>query len=183
MSKHYFIGLFCCFSLLQESLSAQNFGVGGDIMYNFQTESFGAGARVSIFPNKRLSFTPQFSYYFPFNPTHEYYAGMALEYKFIRRSKIDVYLLGHGAYHSWLNYQDSPMQDAEKSNWNGEGGIGIVGTKCWRPFIEYRYNTRFKEAHLRLGIMYVIGCKPQKWGFGFDNGSGGKNKRCSNYNF
>ena len=168
---------------LSTELWSQRIGVGADVMWNFQTESFGAGVRVPILPNNRLSFVPQFSYYFPFNPVHEYYAGMALEYKIIRRRKIDFYILAHGAYHSWLNFETSPMKDAKKSQLGtGEAGIGIVGTKCWRPFLEYRYNVRFKETHLRMGIIYVIGCKPQKWGFGFDDGKG-KIQRCSNYSF
>jgi hypothetical protein len=70
---------------------SQNIGIGADVMYNFQTESFGAGARVSIFPNNRLSFVPQFSYYPGFNKVHEYYLGLALEYKFFRINQFIFY--------------------------------------------------------------------------------------------
>ena len=154
----------------------QIIGIGADAMYNFQTESFGAGARVNIFPNNRLSFVPQFSYYFGFNKVEEYYLGLGLEYKVLRIKSFNFYLVGHGAYNSWLNYRESAMEGAEQSNWNLEGGAGISTNKCLRPFMEYRYNLKFKETHLRLGLLYIFGCK--------GNGGGhGRNKElCPAYN-
>jgi hypothetical protein len=176
--KPLYIILLIVYSFLTTSVKAQNIGVGADAMYNFQSEGVGAGIRVSIFPNRRLSYVPQFSYYFPFNKVHEYYAGLALEYKVIRRQKFNFYLIAHGAYDSWLNYEDSPMKNAQKNNWDLEGGAGIAGTKCLRPFLEYRYNIKFQETHLRLGILYIFGCKKKNYGFGTGDGKG---KRCGNY--
>ncbi len=150
-------------------LKAQNIGIGADLMYNFQTESFGAGARVSIFPNSTISFVPQFSYYPGFNKVHEYYLGLGLEYKFWRPKKLVFYLIGHGAYNSWLNYETSAMDGAQQTNWNLEGGIGVTNNKCLRPFLEYRYNLKFQETHLRLGLLYIFGCKG-----GGGNKKGGK---------
>ena len=138
---------------------AQNVGIGADVMYNFQTESIGVGARVSIFPNNRLSFVPQFSYYPGFNKIHEFYLGMGLEYKFLLRDKYHLYAIAHGAYNNWLNYSVSAMDGAKQTNWNLEGGIGISTNKCLRPFLEYRYNLKFRETHLRLGLLYILGCK------------------------
>ncbi len=142
--------------LLSES---QNIGVGGDAMYNFQTESIGAGGRVNFFPNKRLSIVPQFAYYFAFNKINEYYAGLGLEYKFIKKERINFYAIVQGAYNSWLNYESSPLNGAQKNNWNAEGGIGVSNNWCLRPFLEYRYNIKFRETHLRLGILYIFGCR------------------------
>jgi hypothetical protein len=161
--------------LIPFSGSSQNVGVGADVMYNFQTEGFGAGARVSIFPNKRLSFVPQFSYYFGFNKVHEYYAGLGLEYKVIRKNKFNIYAIVHGAYDSWLNYQESSLKGAQQSNWNLEGGVGISTNKCLRPFLEYRYNVKFRETHLRLGLLYIFGCK------GGTSKSWKSSKRCPAY--
>ena len=59
----------------------QNIGAGAEAIYNPQTESFGAGARVSFFPRRILSIVPEFAYYFPFNKINEYYLGVALECK------------------------------------------------------------------------------------------------------
>ena len=156
-SKKLFFFLFAL--LFSFSARSQNVGVGADVMYNFQTQSFGAGARVSIFPNRTISFVPEFSYYFPFNKIHEYYAGMAVEYKFIRTNKFNIYAILHGAYNSWQNYQESMMKGAQMNNWDLEGGAGISTNKCLRPFLEYRYNLKFRETHLRLGLLYIFGCK------------------------
>ena len=145
--------------LFSFSATSQNVGVGADVMYNFQTESFGAGARVNFFPNKRLSFVPQFSYYFPFNKVEEYYVGLGLECKVLRRDRFSFYLILHGAYNSWLSYEHSALKGAQLNNWNCEGGIGITNNKCLRPFLEYRYNIKFRETHLRLGLLYVFGCR------------------------
>jgi hypothetical protein len=159
---------------------SQNIGVGADVMYNFQTESIGAGARVNFFPNKRLSIVPQFAYYFAFNKINEYYAGLGLEFKFIRRQKFNLYAVGQGAYNSWLNYQASEMKGAQQNNWNFEGGIGISNNRCLRPFMEYRYNVRFRETHLRLGLLYVFGCR-NGGGGGARGGGHGNGRRCAAY--
>lgn len=143
----------------------QNVGIGADAIYNFQTESFGAGARVSIFPNNRLSFVPQVSYYFPFNKVHEYYLGLALEYKVVVKTKFHLYALAHGAYNSWLNHDESAMKDARPNNWDAELGGGISTNKCLRPFAECRYNVKFKEAHARLGLLYIFGCSSKTKGY------------------
>ncbi len=155
--------------------TAQFIGVGADAMYNFQTESIGAGARVNFFPNNRLSFVPQFSYYFPFNKVSEYFLGLGLEYKFIRRERVNFYAIVHGGYNQWLNYEVSPLNNAKPNNWDLEGGIGVSTNTCLRPFLEYRYNIRFEETHLRLGLLYIFGCK---------KGGRGRYKkdRCDAYN-
>ena len=152
---------------------SQNIGLGADAIYNFQTESVGAGVRLNIFPNSRLSFVPQFTYYFAFNKVNEYFLGLGLEYKFIRREKINFYVIAHGAYNNWLNYEASAMEGAKPNNWNFDGGIGISTNTCLRPFLEYRYNLKFMETHLRLGILYIIGCR---------KGGGNRGKRCDAYN-
>jgi hypothetical protein len=179
MQQRFFVFLLIgVFSSL--NVKAQKIGVGTDAMYNFQSEGFGVGGRVSIFPNRRLSYVPQFAYYFPFNKVNEAYAGLALEYKVIKRKKINCYLIAHGAFDYWMNYKESPMKDAKKKNWDLEGGAGISGAKCLRPFIEYRYNIKFQETHLRLGILYIFGCKNNKK-YGFGSGGDAKDRRCGNY--
>lgn len=160
-----FLMLFPCLT------NAQKIGVGADLMYNFQTESFGAGVRASIFPNNTLSIVPQFSYYPGFNKVHEYYLGLGLEYKFLRTKKYDFYAIAHGAYNSWLNHASSGMDGAQQTNWNLEGGVGVTTKKCLRPFLEYRYNLKFQETHLRLGLLYIFGCK----------GGGRKQELCPAY--
>ena len=136
---------------------SQKFGAGASALYNIQSESFGAGARVSIFPNNRLSYVPQFSYYF-IGPVSEWTAGLSLEFKILRGNTFDFYVLGHGGYNNWMNPNTAVLESAQSTNWNIEGGAGITTNKCLRPFLEYRYNIKFQETHLQLGLLYIFGC-------------------------
>jgi len=140
-------------------LNAQKFAAGASVLYNLQSESIGFGIRGNIHPNNNWSYVPQISYYPSFNNVHEYTLGLGLEYKFIRRQKVFFYLLGHAGYNNWINYAESPMKDAKANNWNLEGGLGISMYTCIRPFLEWRYNAKFGEAHFQLGVLYVFGCK------------------------
>ncbi len=159
-------------SLLSKS---QNIGIGADVQYNFQTESIGAGARVNFFPNNTISIVPQFAYYFAFNKVNEYYAGLALEYKFLRFERFNIYAVAHGAYNDWISYEKSSLKGAQQNNWNLEGGIGISTNSCLRPYLEYRYNAKFLETNLRLGLLYIFGCR------GGGGGGHNRDKRCDAY--
>lgn len=147
------------FLILSFFVNAQNIGVGASGIYNFQTESFGAGLRVNIFPNKRLSFVPQFSLFSPFSKIKEFTAGLGIEYKVIQKTKFNIYGLLHGGYNSWANYEGTAVVDAKQSNLNLEGGVGVSMNTCLRPFIELRYNVKFQESHLDLGFIYIFGCR------------------------
>lgn len=138
---------------------AQNFGLGASGLYNFQTESVGAGLRGVIFPNKIISISPQVSYFFPFNKVHELTGGLAVEAKFARTRLFNIYGLAHGGYNRWISYDASALPDAQPDNWNFEGGIGVSGQKCLRFFAEYRYNLKFRETHVNAGLLYIFGCK------------------------
>jgi len=166
MKKIFFI-LFCIF--FSFTAKSQNIGVGVDVMYNFQTESIGFGGRVNFFPNRKLSIVPQVAYYPGFNKINEYFFGLGLEYKLIRGNRYNFYVVGHGAYNLWINYEGTAVKNAQPSNWNFELGGGITTNKCLRPFLEYRYNFKFMETHLRLGLLYVFGCSSSNSG----GGSGG----------
>ncbi len=152
-------GVILYFMFILSISSAQQFGLGGSLQYNPQSESFGFGIRASIFPNDRLSYVPQISYYPSFNKVHELKLGLGLEYKIIRKNSFFIYLLGHGGYNAWFDYAESPMKNAQKHNWNLEGGVGISGWRCIRPFFEYRYNAKFMETNMQLGVIYVFNCK------------------------
>lgn len=161
MRKKYFIIILLILPLLGFN---QKIGVGGSAIYNIQSESFGAGARVSIFPNNNLSFVPQFSYYF-IGPVSEWTAGLSLELKVLKLNTFNFYLLGHGGYNRWLNPEESALENSSNTNWNAEAGIGITTNKCLRPFLEYRYNIKFQETHMQLGLLYIFGCGNKGGGY------------------
>jgi hypothetical protein len=164
--KHFIaFALFICVLSITK-IHAQ--AVGGSAMYNFQSESFGIGGRYSFMTDERFSFVPQISFYppFGFNKVHEATIGLSIEYKYFRTNKLDFYVLEHGGYNYWINYKDSPMKDAHAHNWNLEGGLGLSWkvSNTWRPFVEYRYNLRFKETHLEVGVLYLLHSNKKKRG-------------------
>jgi hypothetical protein len=151
---------------------ADGIGIGLSAIYNPQTESFGADFRINFKPSKRLRIVPQVAYYPAFNKITEYYLGASVELRLIPIKTYHIYGLIHGAFNGWINYSEVLMKDAQYNNWNFEAGAGIVRSKgCWRPFLEYRYNVKWYETNLRLGILYVFGCNKK----GFP--SGGNRKR------
>lgn len=151
-------------ALLPLLASAQNFGAGASALYNIQSESFGTGVRISIFPNKTISYVPQFSYYF-IGPVSEYTAGLSIEIKVLKLNTFNFYLLAHGGYNNWQNAASSGLEGATATNWNAEVGIGLTTNKCLRPFLEYRYNIKFQETHLQLGLLYIFGCRGDRMGY------------------
>lgn len=144
---------------------SQKIGLGASGLYNVQTESMGLGARINVFPNSRISLVPQFSHYSVLMGTiSEWTLGLSVEAKTIRINTFDLYLMAHSGYNNWSNANSSPLEGATTTNWNLEGGAGITTNWCLRPFLEYRYNLKFQETHLQLGLLYVFGCNGNQGG-------------------
>ncbi len=168
--------LILVFSFLSFFGFSQNIGVGASGVYNIQTESIGFGGRVNFFPNNTISIVPQITYYPGFSKITEYLVGLGVEYKIIRGNTFNYYLMAHGGYNNWTNADSSPMEGAQVGNWNLEGGIGITTNRCLRPFLEYRYNSKFLESHLQLGILFLFNCK------GSGNNAGNSKYPCPAFN-
>jgi hypothetical protein len=134
-------------------------GYGASAIYNFQAEGIGADLRVRIpTPVNNLYVVPEISYYPPFNRYHELYAGGALQYDILRIRSYNLYLLGAAYYNFWINADDYAPEGKKKHNFAPEVGGGLVRNRgCWRPFIENRYDFKWKEDNLRIGIYYYPG--------------------------
>ncbi len=147
---------------------AQN--IGFSALYNMQAEGFGVGARWELRSEKDWQFVPQFSYFLPFNKVHEWTVGIAVQRVLFRQGKWSGYALGHLGYNKWMNPEASAMKNAQSNNWNGELGAGMKWGKRIKPFIEWRYNIRFQEAHWQLGLLFSV------------KGGGPKKEKCAAYN-
>jgi hypothetical protein len=154
MPRIIFILTVLCFALHFSCTGQSSVGIAG--LYNLQTESIGVGARWEMRGDKRLQIVPQFSYFLPSNKVNEWTLGMALQYKVVKLSNFNVYGLAHLGYNNWINFQESKMKGAQKSNWNGELGAGVQLGKRFKPFFEWRYNVHFQEAHVQAGILIRI---------------------------
>jgi hypothetical protein len=164
MKKTLFnISLMASIILIGQSVLAQKTGVGGSVIYNLQTRSFGIGARAE-YPIEQitllegLSLAPQIAYYPSFNNIHEFFIGTSVHLGVYTFKQWKVYGLTNISYNGWINHKDSGIENAKFSNLGFELGGGITSTNCIRPFFEYRYNVKWKEANLRLGLIYTLKC-------------------------
>jgi len=144
----FLFSIFITLDLLAQS------GVGFSGIYNFQTESIGIGGRAIFREKKKIQISPQLSYYLPFNKIHELTVGASVQYKFIKRKKIQSYTLVHVGYNRWINFESSFMKDARLNNWNAELGAGVIFGKNTKPFVEWRYNARHRESSLHVGLLF-----------------------------
>ncbi len=137
------------------------FGIGAAGIYDFQTKGLGAEMRGDFHIKENFSIVPEVSYYFPSNPIHELYAGVSLHYLFPIFKSWSFYLSASALYNDWFNAVEYSNGTKKPSNFAPEGGIGIVRSHgCLRPFIENRYDTKWKEANLRVGVLWFFkSCK------------------------
>jgi hypothetical protein len=156
-AKH--TSLFLLIMIITASLSAQYnprqkplLGAGG--FYNFQTESSAAEVRFKIPLYRNVFITPRFSYYTPGNKIHEYYAGADMNWHLNSGRKIQPYLLAGAYYNNWINYEQQGASVLKKNNISPEAGCGIVfniGCRL-KPYLEYRYDIRWREGSIGAGL-------------------------------
>jgi hypothetical protein len=132
------------------------YGVGA--IYDFQTNGIGFGARAYIPLTERIAVSPQFSWFPPFNTVHEYYVGLSGQYKFFSLTNWHFYALAALYYDRWQNAADFHGKIAKPNNIAEELGVGIMKTyACLKPFLEARYDFKWKEVNVQAGIMISFG--------------------------
>jgi len=130
-------------------------GYGVSVIYNFHATGWGAALRAKIPVKGKLFAVPEVSYFPSFNDYHEYYAGAALHYELFSIGSYIFYPLAGGYYNNWINAEDFAPGQRKKNNFVAEAGAGLVRSYgCIRPFIENRYNFKWKEDNLRIGIYW-----------------------------
>lgn len=145
----------------------KDYGFGGSASYNFPIKGSGLGVRSHLHFNDSWFISPQFNLYPGWNQIIEFYAGANINYNLTPTNKWGLYLSAGPYYNHWFNFISSSYSGAKLYNFSAELGGGIVKNKgCWRPFIEYRANSKWWESNLRLGLLVYFG-------------SCGKNKRNS----
>ncbi len=140
-------------------------GLGGEVIYNFKPKSLGFGIRGEIpIIEDQLSVVPQISYFpaFSFSQVKDFNAGVAVHYAPFNFAIVSPYILAAGGYNKRTFLANSGKLGEAASTWSGELGLGVRMETCWRPFLELRYNFKWKEPTVRLGIMYMFNCKEDK---------------------
>ena len=154
----YFCLIFLLISLSAPAQIIQEIGVGPEIIYNLPINEPGIGLRAHLHFNDYLFLSPQVSYFPGFINIQELYAGASLNLKLFYTKKWGPYLTAGGFYNGWLNFANSGITGAKMNNFAFEGGAGFTkNTGCWRPFLEYRVNSKWWESNLRLGILVYFG--------------------------
>ena len=132
------------------------FGLGA--FYNFQTEGVAIDLRARIPVYKNTYVVPRLSYFPGINNIHEFYLGADVNYQFLKYKKLRPYALLGGFYDNWINSSDFISSKAKKNNFVLEGGAGVMfNLGCLNPFIEYRYDTKWKEGSLGAGVYFKFG--------------------------
>lgn len=161
LSKTFLLLLLTTIAFSQ--LEAQQSSIGGGAIYNFQTKSFGLDVRAE-YPIEQFNIlngiiiSPQLAYYPWFNNVHEFYLGASAHVGIYSYKNWTLYGLTNVSYNGWINHSESGAENAKFSNIGFDLGAGITNNSCIRPFIEYRYNFKWREANLRLGVIYTINC-------------------------
>jgi hypothetical protein len=157
MTKYILLALMALglsFASTAQKSNVPEWGLGVAGIYDFQTEGLGGEMRADFHVLENVSIVPEVSYYFSFNPIHELYAGLSVHYLFPIFRGWSPYLSASALYNNWINATEYSNGLRKPDNFTPEAGIGIVRSRgCLRPFIENRYDTKWKEANLRVGVL------------------------------
>lgn len=155
------------------SMKAQvwDWGLGAAGIANVQRLNFGGDIRALIMlDDDVVGLAPQFNYYPGFLSIKEFYAGGHLQYNFMPYKKWGIYALAGGYYNQFQVGHDKRPVVNDRSvsgdeSWvvSFEPGVGWQRNEgCFRPFAEARFNTKWKEANLRFGFLFMWGdCFPE----------------------
>jgi len=158
LKKIILIFLFAFSIVTVRAQMVQEWGLGFAGIYNFTAQTFGADVRAHLILSNRFTVAPQLQYYPTINRFHDFYAGASLHYNFTPSYAWGVYALAHASYHDWINFAESTNPKAQQNNWNAEPGLGIIRNYgCVRPFAEARYNVKWNEGNLRVGLTFFFG--------------------------
>jgi len=136
--------------------------IGIGTFYNFQTESQAIELRFKKNLTKNIAVTPRISYFFPGNKIHEYYAGLDASYQMNIKRKVQPYIFAGAYYNNWINYEQYGASIRKKNNVPVEVGCGVE-FNLWcriKPYLEWRYDTKWKEGSLGAGLFISFGKCP-----------------------
>lgn len=159
MKKYFFILIFISLGLIANAQSRKGsalYGLG--VLHNFQTNGTAIDLRAGFPIIGNLYVSPRFSYFPAFNDIHEFYAGTDLDFYLPLKRTLVPYVYAGGYYNNWINSSDYQNKISRKNNFVFEGGAGIIlSFKCFYPFLEYRYDTKWKEGSVGAGLLLRLG--------------------------
>lgn len=136
--------------------------IGAGIVANLQTTGFGLELRYRVPLYHQFSITPRICYYHSLNSIHELYAGFDIVYHFPEIRKLKFYCLAGPYFNYWFNYLKFNHEVSRLTSFGAEPGLGVeqkIGVLS--PYLEGRYNTRWKEGTLIIGLKIIL--QKRKW--------------------
>lgn len=160
----YIITCLALIFTLNSSVKAQTFdeiGLGPELVFNAAIGEPGIGVRSHMHFKRYFFLAPQITYFPGLVNIHELYAGLSINAKLLPQHNWSFYATGGLHYNSYINYASSASPEANLHNVEFEGGGGFTKNfGCYRPFLEYRINSKWMESNFRLGLMFYFGgCK------------------------
>lgn len=139
----------------------QEIGVGGALILNTAITEPGIGFRSHMHFNDYFFLAPQISYFPGLANVHELFAGASINVKLWPSNNWSFYPTAAAFYNLYINYTSSASSKAALHNFNFEGGAGITKNfGCYRPYLEYRVNSKWVESNFRAGLIFYFGnCK------------------------
>lgn len=183
MKRILIIILAFAFSL---TLNAQRIvGAGAGTLYNFQANGIGVEARLVTNLYSSLYLSPRISYFPKFNHINELYAGADLSWIFPKiKKKYSPYIFTGAYYNNWINSSTFSSKEATKNNIGIEPGLGLLfNYHCINPYLESRYDLKWKEFYLGVGVIFKFGdCFGKNGFFIMKTSKGRKNaNKCPNF--
>jgi hypothetical protein len=151
--------------LATTSLKAQTkFGIGTAGSYNWIHGGIGAEFRAYIGLNSKMTIIPQFDYASLATTNvlvNEWFAGATFNYALFKLRNWKFEAIAGGFYNRWPNYQLYNSDMAQLNSVVAEVGGGIKNDNtCVIPFVEHRYNVKWKDATTRIGVyVMLVGCR------------------------
>jgi hypothetical protein len=136
-------------------------GLGPELVHNAAIGEPGIGIRSHMHFKKYFFLAPQITYFPGLVNIHELYAGGSVNGKLFPANNWSFYGTIGAYYNMYINFASSASLAAELHNFDLEGGGGITKNfGCYRPFLEYRVNSKWIESNFRFGVMFYFGgCK------------------------
>lgn len=132
-------------------------GIGGDFQFNIPIAESGIGLRSHLHFNEMFFLSPQVNYYPGLQNIHELYAGANINWKWWPGNNWSLYPTAGAYYNMYINAAQSAVVGAKQHNLTFQGGIGLTKNwGCYRPYVEYRVDSKWNESNIRVGIMFYF---------------------------
>lgn len=158
----FFIILLLLFLHIRASAQkhVQSVEPGFGVAYDFQSNGIAPEIRVQIPVYRQVFVSPRAAYFPAINKIHELYAGLDAAYHYPAIKKITFYNFLGVYFNYWFNFAKFNSKVARQTSMVFEGGAGAgINLGNIIPFLEGRYDSKWKEGLVIIGVKFRPGRK------------------------